>query len=239
MHVAAVISGTLILLTLFGMGIILGAVQWSTTLFLPNDQITAYNMLAQRIDLLLAPYENLKNFVIMLDYAAVAVVIASAATLKRRTLHELPVLLAPFIVTADILLEGRYESLTQQALTQLPSWMDYGTLLDALQIQQRFNAAYGFWGSPEYHTLANILSWVTVGFLTVAAFTMKSVTASKTKVRKTESIPEIVPIEKAPTTKEQAPTPQKPSGTKFCRYCGAKIVKGSKFCEECGKSLVG
>jgi hypothetical protein len=29
------------------------------------------------------------------------------------------------------------------------------------------------------------------------------------------------------------------STTKFCRYCGAKILRDSKFCKECGKSLAG
>lgn len=39
------------------------------------------------------------------------------------------------------------------------------------------------------------------------------------------------PITGQPIGKPTAPT-------KFCRYCGAKIVRDSKFCEECGKRLV-
>ncbi len=59
------------------MGIISGAIQGSTTLLLPYDQIDAYNALAQKTDQLLAPYESLKNTVVILDIAALAVVIAS------------------------------------------------------------------------------------------------------------------------------------------------------------------
>lgn len=218
------------------MALIAGAVLASTTLLLLPDQITAYNMLAQRTDLLLAPYESLKNIVIIFDFAAVVVVIASAATLKsysKRTFHTAFVVLAPIIASGDILLEGLYSSLTQQALTQLPSTMDMGTLIPALQVQKQFNAAYGFWGSPEYNTITNILSWATVGLLIVAALTMKSTTVRETNVEKTESVPEFVPIQKHPT-KEEGPMP---SGTKFCRYCGAKILRDSKFCEECGSEL--
>ncbi len=139
--------------------------------------------------------------------------------------------MAPFVVTADILSEGWYRSLTQQALTQLSSVMDTGTLNTALQVQQKFNAAYGFWGSPEYDTLGVILSWIGVGFLIAAVLTMKIVTVSETTVKQEDAIPIIGPVK---ITNDQAPVAPP---LKYCRYCGAKIPRQSKFCEECGATL--
>ncbi len=232
---AAVISAALILLTVFGMSFIFGSIQGSTTLLLPYDQIDAYNTLTEKTDQILAPYATLLAAVTVLDFLAIGVILASAATF-RRSIHKVVVFVAPFITTADILLEGYYRSLTQQALTQLSSIMDTNTLNVALQVQEKFNAAYGFWGSPEYYSSVSVLSWATVVLLIVAAFTMKSITLSEPVVGETKSIPEVVPSEKPPTPKERS---RIPPGLKFCRYCGAKILRESMFCEECGSKLVG
>jgi hypothetical protein len=233
-HRAAIISSTLILLTVAGMGFIFGAVRASTTLLLPYDQIDAYNTLTQTTDQLMTANGGywLLAVVYLIDFLVICVVIASAATL-RSSRHKIIVFVAPFVATADILLEDYYTSFIQHLLTQLQQIMGTNILNTALQVQQKFNTAYGFWGSPEYYATVAVLSWATVGLLIVAAFTMKSVTVSESTVGKAESAPEFVPSEKPPTTE------QGPSRRKFCRYCGAKIVRNSKFCEECGCQLIG
>ena len=170
-------------------------------------------------------------------------------------------------------LKGYYGVMTDQALRGLHDLVcsEYGSrctgILDtATQVQQRFNATYGFWGSASYEVTSLLLMIALAALLVGAALTTKVVSTwqptpalSVTTVGQqeipqatTEAVherrfcescgseipPQMMVCPKCGHKNASALWPQEPKSTKFCRKCGTKIPSKSEFCENCGARLI-
>jgi len=125
---------------------------------------------------------------------------------------------------------------------RLPSIVDESVLQTTLEIEQRFQQAYGFWGTPAPDAVRIIFSLaglaVFVGaWITSGHFTLWQPPPTLAVAPTTPPIQEPV-IPTAETSSAVAPTTVMPAmPTKFCRFCGAKIPRDSMYCEECGAKL--
>jgi hypothetical protein len=229
-------SGLIILLAVFGISFMSGVVQSGTRLNLYDYEIKAYTTVAEKASQLTAPYQYLVTTNIAVDLLALIFVIISVVSLhsiSNKHLHLYTVILAPIFLIIDMGLNGYYNMVTQDALAKLPTLIDSGTWHIASEVDQKFATANGFWGSPTQHGIVTILSFLAVAILVIAIFTTK-VSSEWLPPKPVVSTPIAVPLQPAPApvlgdTQRRA--------TKFCRYCGAKILRDSKFCEECGKRL--
>jgi hypothetical protein len=230
--------GLALVLVAFGLSFWSGVVIGGTTLYLDYSTIQAYTLVGQKTSELTAPYEYLNNLAMSLELFSLVFMLVSAATVHslRKSLHFAAVVLGPVVMIADMVAKAHYNSLTDQALARLPSLVDSYSLRLAYAAQNRFDAAYGFWAAPA-QTLNGLLSLIGLVFLIVAIFTFK---VASTWIPSEAQVPQpAVEPEPAHTTiPGKIETRQVASiELKFCRYCGARILRTSKFCEECGKRL--
>jgi predicted ferric reductase len=168
-----VVVGLLLVLTGYGLQFIKGA---ASVLPLTYDEIHAFTVVNEKMSELLAPYEYLKNFIIILDLLVLVTVFASAVTLRSRRIHwhKLLVIAAPVVGALDILLTMRYSQLTSEALIQLPTLGYSGSLAIIMDVQQKFGIP-----SPHLNMLIDIDSVIGLGLLVLAALTPKIVNEHK------------------------------------------------------------
>jgi len=250
-HEGFTIAGLLLVLAAEGLSFLVGLVKGSTLLYLQSYEIQAYESVARTIEQLTASYQFLNYVVTMLELLVLGLVISSAATLhsvSRRQLHRIAVVGAPLLLVAHFIAAYQYGSLTEKALSELPKMVPYEQLRIASEVQQRFESTYGFWGGPAY-TLINIFTWISVAALLGAVFTLRVPVIWQPLQQVPASLPTAVqdklggetpiahppvaisPVEPSPSTPTVVPA------TKFCRQCGAKILRDSNYCEECGTRL--
>jgi hypothetical protein len=219
------------------LALIEGVVKGSTLLQLTYSEINAYQQFEAVVRGLTGPYEYLVYLAMVVEIAAVPFAIAAIVTLssRRTILHTTAVVEGLALVVMDVVASSYHKYLISQAMTKLPQLMSSAQLSKALGVQQRFDAAYGFWGSPAHYAILTIL------FMTAAAmFVGAVVTTGNARIwRPIAPAPIEIPETSSRTViQENEERPRTAtSPTKFCRYCGAKIPRQSKFCEECGKAL--
>lgn len=245
------IAGLVLVLAAEGLSFLVGLVKGSTLLYLQSYEIQAYESVARTIEQLTAPYQSLNYVVTILELLILSFVVSSAATLhsvSSRRVHRIAVIGAPLLFVAHFIAAYQYGSLTEKALSELDKMVPYEQLRIASEVQQKFESAYGFWGGPAY-TLINIFTWISVVALLGAVFTLRVPVIWQPLQQVPASLPTalqgklggeapiahapvaISPVEPSPSTATVVPT------TKFCRQCGAKILRDSNYCEECGTSL--
>lgn len=252
LHVWGVTCGVLLVLVGEGMAFISGFVKGSTLLYLDYDTISAYEAVARTVGELTAPFENLTNVATVLDIALIAAVVIIGATLhsfSKMSLHRAGALIAPVLLAGEMTTSYYHSSLVDEALLKLPSKVSPYTLQIAAQAQTKFDVAYGFWGAPA-DLARGALTVAALGALVICAFTYGRIdsvwkregpimtpqeTVRPAFAPETETQPSII-ITPPPTSITHSQNElEKP--TKYCRYCGARILRDSKFCEECGKNL--
>jgi|GEM_PF-3976929 len=241
-----------------GISFIQGSVKGLTTLYLESWEIKRYQVVAEKIAELTAPYEHLKFVALATELIVLLFVIVAVLTLhsiENRGTHTLLLAGGVTLLIIGIIMRGYYVSATDAALTRLPSLVDGFVLKTALEVEQRFLRAYGFWGSPAPGAINAIFSIAGLVFLVAALITSRhfrvwqgaptpEVTAlgqpeippATTEIlrerRFCESCGSQMPVLAAicPTCGHRSSTeplvPQ-PRPTKFCRYCGAKIPRES------------
>jgi len=239
--------GLWLFLTAEGLSFGSGLVQGWTTLYLDYSTIETYTTVSNQLQQALAPYQPVFNFALLMELLVLVLVIVSIVTLHspKTKLHLGAVICVPITFVYGMIAKWKYASDVAMVTTNLLNSLGYGTYQTFITTQQRFDAAYGFWGTPA-NILNSILSWASLGFLVAALFTCKANRpTSRTMVAET-----IAPMSEVKTgatpatakaTETSTPSPDSvtPRGEeKFCRYCGARIPRTSKFCEECGRKLL-
>ncbi len=182
-------------------------------------------------------------------------VVVAAMTLHSRSkvnLHCNALILAFVCALLTVVTKTYYHSLVVQAVANLPNAVSPSTNSDYVQVAEQMESAYGFWGTPTT-LLVGIISVLCIASLGAAAVTSKPLPTS-TREEPTLSIREepILSTHEAPilATHEtpipynepnQAPTTRDTTVDKmkkYCRFCGAQILRDSVFCEECGKKII-
>jgi len=267
-HDLLVKSGLVFLILAEGISFMQGAVKGSTTLYLQNWEIQRYEIVVRKMAELTAPYEYLNWLVIAIELITLLLAVVAVATLhsiKNRSMHMVAIAGATALFVGGMIMRSCYISATDAALRRLPSLVDGYVLQTALEIEERFQHAYGFWGSPAPDAINTIFSLAGLVFFIAALITgrhFRAWQAAPPPEVTTLGQPEIpqattetlrergycescgsqMPVLAAvcPTCGHRSSTeplvPQ-PKPTKFCRRCGAKIPRVSKFCEECGAKL--
>lgn len=228
-----------------------GAVKGGTLLYdLSYDEVQAYTLVSNRIAEALGPYQYLLNLATAYDFIAIGSVITAALTMRSRktTLHRAALLVAVITILIEVTAALYYAALVPQITSQVASQIGAGIVNGvngasivntAASVQGKLHDAYGFWDSSLYYAGSNLLTFVSLALFGGAALTSKT-----RETWETESFPTIPPQAVAPLETPISKTPQEQTSvkpiaksTKFCRYCGAKILRESKFCEECGMKL--
>lgn len=208
----------------------------SVRLYFGYQQLQDYYALSAALTQLLAPFDYLSTIILLADVFAIVFTFIALLTLRspKTKLHLVSLVGALSSFFAEWVIASYYIYLTDQAMKNLPSLLTPDVLNDALQVQQQFEAAYGFWDSSAYSAVRIVLVIVTLGSFVVASFTSRPTLWNP-------NISERVAIPTPPRPPQLGSSGKLRSAgveTKFCRYCGAKIPRTSKFCEECGKNLV-
>ncbi len=222
-----------------------GWVKGSTTLYLPNAMIEEYEAVMSKMAELTAPYEYLSWLAIALELITLilaVVAVASLHSIKDKNTHDAAIVgtVATFII--GMITKQYYISATDAVLTRLPSLVDADVLATAREVQENLQRRYGFWGTPAPDTVNMLCSLASLGLfmaalLTTQHYSVWQPTPALAVAPTTPPIQEPV-IPTVETSAAVAPTTVMPAmPTKFCRFCGAKIVRNSKFCEECGAKL--
>ena len=223
----------------FGLAFITGAVQASTVLYPTFGEQTAYLTVTQKMSELTGPYEGWNSVLIVIDLALIASVIASALTLRSfagKEIHTGTTMTASVFGVVEIPISAYYTMVTDEALKRLPTLVDSHVLEIAMRVQQEFDAANGFWGSPLEQAITKLLGFVGVAVIVGAAFTSTSVRVWQPETALPAVQPQKEPASSTAVTQTGTNQLEVPR-IKFCRYCGVKIPRESKFCEECGNSL--
>jgi ribosomal protein L40E len=241
-HEGAVRLSLAFVLVLEGLSFISGYVKASVTLYLSNDETTAYDYLTREMAKATAPYEIWNTIALGAELLVVLLLIMSVATLHSTTkqaFHRVAVYGALVAFLAKWGAYALYDNLVTQAVGRLK--LESGLLSTANEVQARFVAAWGFWGSQAYDSLTVLLSLI---FLVLLAFAvwelyMEKVVSVWPSMQPTVGTVEpLAPIAMPASAQTNAPSAEaKQAETKFCRYCGARIIRDSKFCEECGTKL--
>jgi RNA polymerase subunit RPABC4/transcription elongation factor Spt4 len=270
--------GLICFLFVEGLSFISGMVKGSTLLYLTSNEQICYEAVTRAAGTLIAPYEGLSNAAMALEGLSLFLAIVAVSTLhslgeNKASLHKVGALGAAAALLVSLGLKGYYGVMTDQALRGLHDLVcsEYcclrctGMLDTATQVQQRFNAAYGFWGAASYVATSLLLVIALAALLVGAALTTKVVstwqptpTLSVTTVGQpeipqatTEAVrerrfcescgseipPQRIVCPKCGHKNVFALWPQEPKSSKFCRFCGAKMPRDSQFCEECGARL--
>jgi hypothetical protein len=230
--------GLVLLLSAEAVDFVQGFVKGSTTLYLSNAVIEEYETVMSKMAELTAPYEYLSWLAIALELITLILAVLTVASLhsiKDKNTHGAAIVgtVATFIV--GMIAKLFYISATDASLTRLPSVVDADLLATARQVQEDFQRRYGFWGTPAPDAVNILCSLAGLGLFIAALITTQHFTVWQPTPTDLSRPPAPAP-EESPVIEPPAVVTAKP--TKFCRYCGARIVRDSKFCEECGKSLV-
>jgi len=230
--------GLIFFLLAEGFAFVAGYVQGSTTVYLPYHQISAYDAFMSKIAELTAPYEYLNWLVVIEELATLVLAIAAVATLhsiKESETHFVAIVVVIVLFFAQFATISIYDNRTQQALSQLPSLVSAETLETARTVEEALYRECGFWCTPASNVFNVVFSLAYVGLFVAASLTARPVTVWQPAVVAAIPVP-------APAPARVPEPPQVATGetipTKFCRYCGAKILRDSKYCEECGARLV-
>jgi hypothetical protein len=215
-----------------------GFVKGSTTLYLSNAVVEQYETVTSKIAQLTAPYEYLKWLALGMELITLVLAILAVASLhsiKERNTHDAAIVgtMGTFIISMVTKLD--YTSATDAALARLPSMVDARTIETARQVEEQFRVAYGFWGTAGPGAANILCSLLGLGLFIGALFTSHQYTVWQ-PVPSDLSHPPPPTLEPTRLVAEQ-PIAKPTVPTKFCRYCGARIVRDSKFCEECGARL--
>lgn len=216
-----------------------GWVVASTKLMFWPNEIDAYNRVTFASSLLTAPYKGLNVAVTVLEAAMFALALVALLTLHSQKLaeaHWISIMAVIGFFFAHWFVQTCYYYLTDAAIARLPEFVDASTLATASGMDKAFQAAYGFWGTAGPEILIMIFSFACVAFF-IYAFWKRDVIAMWTPGAVTTVMEPPTPtIPPQPPTSPTAGATTIPR-TKFCRFCGARIVRDSMFCEECGKRL--
>lgn len=134
-----------------GMSFIEGWVKGSTTVYLSSAVIGQYESVTSSIAELIAPYGYLNWLADGLELITLVLAISAVALLrsiKDRNTHGAAIVGAIATFTIGMITKLCYISATNAALTRLPTLVDAQTLDTARQVEEQFQAAYGFWGTP-------------------------------------------------------------------------------------------
>lgn len=235
------------------MGFAQGVVK-SSQLFLTFGEISTYTQVSDTITRLAVPYDYLNSIALGLDLMFIVCAIVAGLTLysPKTNLHWGANLGFVIAGASEMIANFYYGSLVRGALQQLPTVVDPNTLSTFSNIQSKFEALYGFWDSPAYYATVNLASLAALSIMIGAILTCKVVSTWKRASPQTDTPTAITPlteqtveVETTKPVKDVAKakaatkfSPNVPTQTKFCRYCGVKILRTSKFCEECGSKLV-
>ncbi len=175
-HNHLTVIGTVVLLvglqalSFVGMFIRMGIV-----LELPYEDIQTYNMVFGKIQELTAPYEYLNTISLAVELLAPVLAIASVATLRspRVALHKgflvgTIVSIIMYVVTWFV----RFE-INKRILETLPKLFISSLVYKALEVQEKLDAAAGFWGSQIFNGLVFLFTAVAIGCFIGALTTTK------------------------------------------------------------------
>jgi hypothetical protein len=206
------LAATLIAL-LEGISFISGYVKGTVMLYPSSYHIL---LLSHTLAQLTEPFDYIQYLAYIPELIGIICVIIALTTLHstKTKLHLWSLISGFFMFLLDMGLTIYYTSLVDAATQNLHSLVNADVFSDALQIQQQFEPAYGFWDSSAHYGLRVILIMTMLCFA-VACFIRK---------------PNLLHASQAPPT----PSLSEETNHKFCRCCGAKIPKDSTFCEECG-----
>ena len=157
-------------LSFVGMFIRMGIV-----LELPYGDIQAYNTVFSKIQELMMPYEYLNTISLVLELLAPVLAIASVATLRspRVALHK-GFLIGTIVSTISyiVIMLLRVE-INKRILEILPTMFLSGMVNKALEVQEKLDAAAGFWGSQIFNGLLFLLTLIAIGCFVGALTTSK------------------------------------------------------------------
>ena len=233
--------GLIFFLLAEGAGSLAGYVKGSTTVYLSYYRISAYDAVMSKAAELTAPYEYLRWVVGFEELATLIIVIAAVATLhsiKDRRTHLGAIVGVIVLFCIHFVTLTYYDNVTQQALSQLPGLVNADTLETAHEVEEALYRECGFWCTPASDVFNIVFSLAYVGLFVAASVTARVVTVWQPAVVAAIPVPAPAPARVPEPPPVAAPTtPTSAISTKFCRFCGAKIVRESKYCEECGAKL--
>jgi hypothetical protein len=242
-HDRATRASLVILLLTEGLSFLAAYVRASVRLYLASGQIDAYQYVSGRMAEATAPYAYLNTLAMGLEVLLVFLLIAAAATLhsgEMRDLHRVTVYGAVVVFLSRWTASTLYVGRTTQAVAALN--IDPDTLRTANDVQSQFAAQAGFWQSQTFNLLTIALSLLFLALAVFAAWELHamkvvSVWPSVQPGVATMEPTAVVPLAVAPAPPALEPPAPQSASTKFCRFCGAKILRDSGYCEECGKRL--
>jgi hypothetical protein len=225
-----------------GLAFISDYVKASVRLYLSNDETTAYNYFTREIAKATAPYEVWNAIAMGADLLLVLFLIIGAATLHSTTKQALHRVYGVYGALVAFLARwgayALYYYLVMQAMSGLN--LESGLFERGQQVQARFVAAAGFWNSQAYNLVMILLALILLVLLAFAAWElhMEKVVSVWPSMQPTVGTVEPLPPIAIPASAQTvAPSVEAKAETKFCRHCGAKILRDSAFCEECGGKL--
>jgi hypothetical protein len=230
--------GLVLLLSAEAISFVQGFVKGATTLSLSYDTIAQYKTVMSKMTELTAPYEYLNWLAIALELITLilaVVAVASLHSIKGRSTHDAAVVGTIATFAVGMIVKWYYIRATDAALAKLPSIIGARMWETARMVEEWFRVAYGFWGTAGPDAANVLCSLFGAGLFVGALFTshqhMVWQPAPADLARPPPPSPEPTrPVTEQPIAKQTVPT-------KFCRYCGARIVRDSIFCEECGAKL--
>jgi hypothetical protein len=235
--------GLVLLLSAQAVDGVQGFVKGATTLNLSYDVIAQYGIVNSKITELIAPYEYVNWLAIGLELITLVfaiVAVASLHSIKGRSTHDAAVVGTMAAFVFGMIVKWYYIRATDAALARLPSMVDARTMETWRQLEYQFRIAYGFWGTPGPNAANVLCSLFGLGLFMSALFTSHRYTVWQPVPSDLSSPLPRTPEPARPVieTVSAVPTIASAKATKFCRYCGTKIVRDSKFCEECGVKLI-
>jgi hypothetical protein len=240
-HDAAVKSSLALILVFEGLGLTSGAVKDSIRLNLAPYAISAYEYVMKQIAEAIAPYHWMYDLGAGMELLTILLLIMGAATLHSTTkqrLHRVTVYGAVLALLARWAASALYYIKTTQVLSVLN--IDPDLLRTANDVQSSFAAEAGFWGSSAFNILSSLLLLIVSVLLAFAAWQLYSnrvVSVWPSMQPTVGTVEPVAPVAMPASAQMMAPSVEAKAETKFCRYCGAKILRDSKFCEECGGKL--
>jgi len=233
-------AGGILLLEL--LAFIAGFVKGSTLLYnLSYEEITSYTFMADQIIEASAPYEPIENLLIFVDLLVIIFAITALLTLRspKVTLHWASLLGIGILVPLEFGLLYYEDVVANQIVAHVASQVDERTLRLFANVQQKFHDAYGFWDSAAYTGLRLLLLIVSIvsiyGGLVLSKVVIKWPSAEQAGPQ-----PSIIQVPRtSPSSPERVGEKSlQTAQTKYCRYCGVKILRESKFCGQCGTKLI-
>jgi hypothetical protein len=207
-------------------------VKVTTVVYFPSDVITQYTTLMNEIANVTASYQYVNWLGMGMELLALAFAVTAVGTLhpieRKRTSHEVAIVGSIFSFVISWIFKWYYARLTQSATVQFFGPQSMQTVT---QVEEQFSAAQGFWGTATPGAINALCALVYLVLFIGALFTTIHYTVW--------TPPPAVPSPSAPelTKPVTEPSVKPAASTKFCRFCGAKILRDSEYCEECGKRL--